>query len=100
MGIAGVDGNGQRELAEAIAGQRPAAAGDIRLFGALDRASSRCASARSSGLRYVTDDRLGEGTVGAMPVAINLVLKRIGQRAVLGARPHPQRDDRARKRAS
>ena len=33
MGIAGVDGNGQRELAEAIAGQRPAAAGDIRFRG-------------------------------------------------------------------
>ena len=33
FGIAGVDGNGQRELAEAIAGQRPIAAGSIRLAG-------------------------------------------------------------------
>ncbi len=30
------------------------------------------------GLRYVTDDRLGEGTVGDLDVGINAVLKRIG----------------------
>ncbi len=32
------------------------------------------------GLRYVTDDRLHEGTVGSMSVAMNIVLKRIGRR--------------------
>ena len=31
-----------------------------------------------AGLRYVTDDRLGEGTVSAFPVGLNLLLKRIG----------------------
>ncbi|PWU23270.1 MAG: ABC transporter ATP-binding protein, partial [Candidatus Rokuibacteriota bacterium] len=31
------------------------------------------------GLRYVTDDRLGEGTVGSLSVALNIVLKRIGK---------------------
>jgi simple sugar transport system ATP-binding protein len=31
------------------------------------------------GLRYVTDDRLGEGIVGSLPVGLNLFLKRIGQ---------------------
>jgi general nucleoside transport system ATP-binding protein len=31
------------------------------------------------GLRYVTDDRLGEGVVSGWPLSINLVLKRIGQ---------------------
>jgi ABC-type uncharacterized transport system ATPase subunit len=30
------------------------------------------------GLRYVTDDRLNEGIVGALPVSINMVIKRIG----------------------
>ena len=30
------------------------------------------------GLRYVTDDRLGEGIVASLPVSLNLVLKRIG----------------------
>ena len=46
MGIAGVDGNGQRELAEAIAGQRSLAGGDIRLFG-YSLAKSRVAQRRS-----------------------------------------------------
>lgn len=31
------------------------------------------------GIRYVTDDRLAEGTVASLSVAMNLVLKRIGQ---------------------
>jgi simple sugar transport system ATP-binding protein len=31
------------------------------------------------GLRYVTDDRIGEGTVGSLSVAVNIVLKRIGK---------------------
>ena len=33
---------------------------------------------RRRGVRYVTDDRLGEGTVGTFSVATNLVLKEIG----------------------
>ena len=78
MGIAGVDGNGQRELAEAIAGQRPAAAGDIR-FRDVSIARLSVRQRERLGLRYVSDDRLGEGTVAALPVDLNLVLKRIGQ---------------------
>ena len=78
MGVAGVDGNGQRELAEAIAGQRPASAGDVRFRNvSISRLSVR--QRERMGLRYVSDDRLGEGTVAALSVAINLVLKRIGQ---------------------
>jgi simple sugar transport system ATP-binding protein len=78
LGIAGVDGNGQRELAEVIAGQRPLSAGRILLQG---RAINRMSVSRRQrlGLRYVTDDRLGEGIVHSMSVAMNLVLKRIGQ---------------------
>ncbi|MDH4104032.1 MAG: ABC transporter ATP-binding protein [Thermoleophilia bacterium] len=78
MGIAGVDGNGQRELAEAIAGQRSLAAGDIRLFGH-SLAKFKVAQREKLGLRYVTDDRLHEGTVGSLSVAMNLVLKQIGK---------------------
>jgi general nucleoside transport system ATP-binding protein len=36
-------------------------------------------SRQKLGLRYVTDDRLGEGIVGSLGVGLNLVLKRIGQ---------------------
>ena len=77
FGIAGVDGNGQKQLAEAIAGQRPAEAGRIVLDGApIEGLSVR--QRQRAGLRYVTDDRLGEGTVSAFSVGLNLLLKRIG----------------------
>ncbi len=78
LGIAGVDGNGQRALAEAISGQRHLTGGQILLYGVpISRLS---VSARQKlGLRYVTDDRLGEGTVASLSVALNLFLKRIGQ---------------------
>jgi general nucleoside transport system ATP-binding protein len=78
MGVAGVDGNGQRELAEAIAGQRPVAEGGIRLLG-FPVTRLRVAQRETLGLRYVTDDRLGEGTISSLSVALNLVLKRIGR---------------------
>jgi general nucleoside transport system ATP-binding protein len=78
MGIAGVDGNGQRELAEAIAGQRSLAAGDVRLFGH-SIARFKVAQREKLGLRYVTDDRIHEGTVGSLSVALNIVLKHIGR---------------------
>ena len=79
LGVAGVDGNGQRELAEVIAGQRRATAGDVLLFGTpIGKLDVR--SRQKLGLRYVTDDRLGEGIVGSLGVGLNLVLKRIGQR--------------------
>lgn len=78
LGIAGVDGNGQRELAEVIAGQRRIHAGDILLDGASIRHAD-VSKRQDLGLRYVTDDRLGEGTVSSLSVARNLVLKRIGE---------------------
>lgn len=77
FGIAGVDGNGQKPLAEALAGQRPASAGRIALAGrAIERLSVQ--RRQRAGLRYVTDDRLGEGTVPSFPLSLNLLLKRIG----------------------
>lgn len=79
VGVAGVDGNGQRALAEAISGQRRLAAGEIRLFGApVGRLSVM--KREKLGLRYLTDDRIGEGIVGSLPISLNLFLKRIGQR--------------------
>ncbi len=78
LGVAGIDGNGQRALAETIAGQRRARTGSVELFGTpVNRLG---VSARQKlGLRYVTDDRLGEGIVRNLSVSINLLLKRIGE---------------------
>jgi simple sugar transport system ATP-binding protein len=77
LGIAGVDGNGQKHLAEVLAGQRPLRHGRIDLAGS-DITRGRVPERRQRGIRYVTDDRLGEGTVGTFSVATNLVLKEIG----------------------
>jgi general nucleoside transport system ATP-binding protein len=77
LGIAGVDGNGQKHLAEVLAGQRSLRQGRIELSGS-DITRGRVPERRQRGVRYVTDDRLGEGTVGTFSVATNLVLKEIG----------------------
>jgi ABC-type uncharacterized transport system ATPase subunit len=77
LGIAGVDGNGQKHLAEVLAGQRAAASGAIMLDGA-DVTADAVPARRRRGVRYVTDERVGEGTVGIFSVATNLVLKEIG----------------------
>src|SRR5205085_1307596 len=78
LGVAGVDGNGQRALGEAISGQRRLSHGEVRYLGAPVGKMS-VGQREKLGLRYVTDDRLGEGIVSALPVSLNLVLKRIGR---------------------
>ena len=77
FGIAGVDGNGQKHLAEVLAGQRPALSGSIEVNGkSADHGG--VPARRRLGVRYITDERLGEGTVAGHSVATNLVLKEIG----------------------
>jgi simple sugar transport system ATP-binding protein len=78
LGIAGVDGNGQKQLAEALAGQLRVTAGRIRL-GGQDITRLPVARRHALGLRYLTDDRLGEGTVGSFAIGTNLVMKRVGE---------------------
>ena len=78
LGIAGVDGNGQKHLAEVIAGQRMTDQGEIWLEG--ERAEGLgVPERRRLGIRYITDERMGEGTVGIFPVAHNTVMKEIGE---------------------
>jgi simple sugar transport system ATP-binding protein len=74
LGIAGVDGNGQKELGEVIAGQRPVEGGQVELEGK-DITGHGSQAALEAGVGYVTDDRMGEGCVGSMTVAENAVLK-------------------------
>ena len=77
LGIAGVEGNGQKPLAEALAGQRKLASGRLVLEGQ-DVSALAVRQRQRAGIRYVTDDRLGEGTVGDFDVSTNLLIKRIG----------------------
>jgi general nucleoside transport system ATP-binding protein len=68
VGIAGVAGNGQSELLEALAGMRPVTAGSIRLNGRAlpdeDRDPHRL---RELGLLHVPEDRLRTGLVPPCP---------------------------------
>jgi simple sugar transport system ATP-binding protein len=73
LGIAGVSGNGQRELAQAIAGLRHVVSGSVHIDGR-DVTNRRAAETRASGLAYVSEARMREGAVGDFTVAENLLL--------------------------
>jgi len=79
FGIAGVDGNGQKELGEVIAGQRPVTSGQV-LFEGVDITNRGVAAATRLGIGYVTDDRLHEGSVAGSSITDNVALKSIGRR--------------------
>jgi general nucleoside transport system ATP-binding protein len=72
LGIAGVQGNGQTELCEALMGLRPST-GSVLLAGA-DIAGASTRERLRAGVGYVPEDRQEDGLVGAFPVAENLVL--------------------------
>ena len=73
LGIAGVGGNGQSELAECILGLRAPTGGAIRISGA-DVAHDDPARTRARGVAYVPEDRRAEGLVLAFTVADNFIL--------------------------
>ena len=74
VGLAGVAGNGQRELAEVLAGLRPATAGRARLDGRpVANRSPRLI--HDLGLAYVPEDRLETGLGPALPLADNLIVR-------------------------
>ncbi len=75
LGIAGVEGNGQRELAEALIGLRPPAAGSIKLAGE-DIAGWSVAEIRNAGVAYIPEDRQEQGLVLSMTLWENAVLGR------------------------
>lgn len=74
LGIAGVAGNGQRELAQVVTGLRAATKGQVWLDGReITRLDSRERTRR--GVAHIPEDRLGEGLVGNLPVADNAILR-------------------------
>jgi ABC-type uncharacterized transport system ATPase subunit len=80
VGIAGVDGSGQLELMEALAGLRPVAQGEILLFG---EPMHRWSTARriQAGVRYLFDDRFRRMMAPQWSVLEN---------AILGAQRDPE----------
>ncbi|HVH52250.1 MAG TPA: ABC transporter ATP-binding protein [Gaiellaceae bacterium] len=74
VAVAGVAGNGQRELAETVAGMRGATRGAIRIGGKAIRGGDP-RSAIAAGVAYVPEDRLGTGVSPSLSIASNLALK-------------------------
>jgi simple sugar transport system ATP-binding protein len=75
VGVAGVAGNGQLELAETIAGLRTPPAGRVEI-GGVDVTGRGARAARRAGLAYVPEDRLGTGLAPSLTIAENLLLTR------------------------
>lgn len=74
FGIAGVAGNGQRELAEIISGLRPISEGSIYINGS-DMTKSSIGERISAGVSCVPEDRLGTGLVPGLGIVENVMLK-------------------------
>jgi simple sugar transport system ATP-binding protein len=74
LGVAGVAGNGQRELAEAITGMRPAGRGRVSVHGRPVRPGDPRSAIRA-GVAHVPEDRLGTGVAPTLTIAENSVLK-------------------------
>jgi simple sugar transport system ATP-binding protein len=89
LGIAGVEGNGQTELVEAIAGLRPAASGRIEVDGT-DITRFSIGKRLAHGITHIPEDRHARGLVLDYSIADNLILGRQKQFSRTG------RIDRAR----
>ena len=94
VGIAGVSGNGQRELVEILAGQRQPDAGRTLVDGRLYDATRE--QARAAGVRVLPEEPLRNGCVPAMSVSENLNLRGFdgGGRVWLGRRAMAERAHR------
>jgi len=74
VGIAGVAGNGQRELAEAITGLRRLTSGSVRIQ-QKDVTNAKPLTIIKAGVAHIPQDRSSVGAVGDMSVASNLAMK-------------------------
>jgi ABC-type uncharacterized transport system ATPase subunit len=74
VAVAGVAGNGQRELAETVTGMRPLAGGSVRVHGRALRGGDAREAIRA-GIAHVPEDRLGTGVAPSLGIGSNFVLK-------------------------
>ncbi len=72
LGVAGVEGNGQTELLEAIAGLRPATAGSVRL-GGTELLTLDVRGRGDAGLSHIPEDRHRRGLILEYSIADNLI---------------------------
>jgi ribose transport system ATP-binding protein len=86
LGIAGLEGQGQKPLAAALSGARPFSRGEIRMDGRPIRLSS-VAAAVKAGVASIPDDRKQEGLALNLPIYMNMSLFAISRRSRFGLLP-------------
>ena len=74
FGIAGVAGNGQRELVEVMTGLRTPTSGSVTVRG-VDLTGKGALDFIMGGVAHVPGDRLGQGLAGSLPITDNVILK-------------------------
>ncbi len=74
VGIAGVSGNGQQELAQCISGLRPLTAGSVTVDGS-DVSNAHPSSLNAIGLSHIPEERMLDGVIKEFSVAENYVLQ-------------------------
>lgn len=78
LGIAGVEGNGQRELVEAICGMRHRESGEVIVNG-VPTSDLRPRAVHMAGISHIPEDREKHGLVGSYSIADNLILNQFDQ---------------------
>ena len=78
LGVAGVEGNGQRELVQALTGLRPSTSSLLTVNGANAKGATPNAI-HAMGVGHVPEDREKDGLVGPYSIADNLVLDRFDE---------------------
>ena len=78
LGVAGVEGNGQRELVEAICGMRPRAKGEVLVNGVATK-DMHPHAVHESGVSHIPEDREKHGLVSSYSIADNLILNQFDQ---------------------
>ncbi len=79
VGIVGVEGNGQTELVEAIAGLRSLTSGTVRVNG-VDITAASVRARRASGLHHIPEDRMKNGVALPETIEDNLIIDRYAGR--------------------
>ena len=92
IAIAGVAGNGQSELFDAISGERPLSRGDAVLIDGASCGTIGVTERRKLGAAFVPEERLGHGAVPAFPLSENVVLTRHSDDASLAVNGLLNRD--------
>jgi len=78
VGVAGVAGNGQRELSEVLTGLRPVTEGQVRIGGQIMYHADP-AEFLAAGIGHIPEDRLRSGLAPSMTVTDNAVLREYGR---------------------